>query len=97
MSAIPPNWLGSVIQSGGAQSRASADRAKIDSTQSKTTEPFQHDLIDAIQNGDSDSRTDSEAAGQGGQGRAWTDGEQPPDQMPEKDATEQAGGLDIEA
>jgi len=97
MSAIPPNWLGSIIQSSGAQSRAAADRSKADSAQSPTNAAFKHDLVDAIQNNDSDSRADSEGAGQGGEGRAWSDENAPPTDQPAKKDPKQGGGLDIEA
>jgi len=99
VSAIPPNWLGSIIQTQGAQERA---------TQAKSTEEakgtergaFSERLQDVIENADRDVEVYSDAEGTGSQGKPFseeeeqseeeTEQEQGPDQDP-------SSSLDIEA
>ncbi|MFN0134930.1 MAG: hypothetical protein ACKVS9_02305 [Phycisphaerae bacterium] len=73
MSAIPPTWLGSILQTGGAQQKSSVERAKADAAQSASGPSFGKDLINAIQTGDADNRPDADGTGNGGQGRAGDD------------------------
>lgn len=97
MSAIPPTWLGSILQTGGAQQKASVERAKADAAQSVSGPSFGKDLINAIQTGDADSRADADGTGNGGQGRA---SEGPADDSatpPPSFETQSGGSLDIQA
>lgn len=97
MSAIPPTWLGSILQSGGAQQKASVERAKSESAQQANTASFGHDLIDAIQTGDADNRPDADGTGNGGQGRS-SDSSTDPTDVAAADSTPPPGGsLDIQA
>lgn len=75
MSAIPPPLLGSILQSGAAQTRATDARrqeapAAID-RDSKST--FKADLIDLVGGNEHDASTSADAEGRGSQGRASSD------------------------
>jgi hypothetical protein len=92
MSAIPPNWLGSVAQTTGAQARAGADHAREAREQAnRITGEFTDTLSEAIEAADRDSQVYSDAEGSGSQGRA--DGnEEPP-----ATAEDEPPGLDLTA
>lgn len=96
MSAIPPNWLGSIIQSTGAQQRATASRA-AEGAAPGDKGGFADRLQDVIDSNDRDSQVYSDAEGAGSQGR-------PSDGSPDKSEDENAppaessgAGLDVEA
>jgi hypothetical protein len=99
MTTIPPNWLGSIIQSQGAQERAS--QAK-NAEEAKGTErgAFSDKLRDVIENNDRDVEVYSDAEGAGSQGSPFSEAE-PQDELDE--ATEEqeqpdtGAGLDLEA
>jgi hypothetical protein len=101
MAGIPPNWLGSIIQSQGAQQRAAADKAKQEASQTEGGgNSFSEKLQDVIEASDRDSQVYSDAEGQGSQGRP----SETPDESestPEENEDEQAGTgpshLDVEA
>lgn len=97
MSTIPPNWLGSIIQTQGAQERANQAKSAEDA---KGTErgAFSEKLQDVIENNDRDVEVYSDAEGTGSQGAPSSE----PEEEPKEDETadeedENAGSLDIEA
>ncbi len=98
MSAIPPNWLGSIIQSQGAQERAS--QAK-NAEEAKGTErgAFSEKLQDIIENTDRDVEVYSDAEGSGSQGNPFSEAEEEEEVERDESAEEQdgVGGLDVEA
>lgn len=100
MSAIPPNWLGSIIQTQGAQERTTQAKS---AEEAKGTErgAFSDKLQDVIENTDRDVEVYSDAEGAGSQGKPFSEAEEEPEEEEEEEeATEDqdaAGGLDIEA
>ena len=99
MAGIPPNWLGSIIQTQGAQQRAAANKAKEGASQSEGTGgEFADRLQDVIESSDRDSQVYSDAEGAGSQGRPFEGAEEESQQdTPEIDSEPQGGGLDVEA
>ena len=96
MSAIPPNWLASGIQSAGAQQRAAEAREK-DAAQARAAgAAFKHELVDVVENSERDGQVDSDAEGAGSQGKAFS---QQPDEQAPQDMPQSSGGpgLDIQA
>lgn len=93
MSTIPPNWLGSIIQTQGAQERANQAKNAEDA---KGTErgAFSEKLQDIIENNDRDVEVYSDAEGAGSQGAPFSEPEEEPQEDQED---ENAGTLDIEA
>jgi hypothetical protein len=71
MSAIPPNWLGSILGTPAAQGRAGADRAKSQADEAQQTggDAFADRLQNVIDEGDRDGQVYSDAEGTGSQGR----------------------------
>lgn len=99
MSGIPPNWLGSIIQTQGAQQRSAADKAKERASQAERAGEgsFADSLQDVIEATDRDSQVYADAEGQGHQGRP-SDGEEAENAAPPRDEeTPLTGGLDVEA
>ncbi len=103
MSTIPPNWLGSIIQTQGAQARSAADKNKEAGAAAERTDPtFAERLTSEIEASDRDSQVYSDAEGTGSQGRPF---ENPPDEEDTPPAADDAsdaahsagGGLDIQA
>jgi hypothetical protein len=98
MSSIPPNWLGGIIQSQGAQTRAVGERDREQTAQAeRTSDAFADKLQTAIENAGRDSQVYSDAEGAGSQGRPF---EAPPEnETPPADENDAgaAGGLDIQA
>ncbi len=100
MSTIPPNWLGSIIQSQGAQERATHAKS---AEQAKGTDraAFSEELQDIIENNDRDGEVFADAEGTGSQGSPFSE----PDEDLQDQADEEtnasgdssAPGLDIEA
>jgi hypothetical protein len=100
MSTIPPNWLGSIIQTQGAKARAAGDkqRENVAETERGAEGNFADKLQDVIENSDRDSQVYSDAEGGGSQGRPFEGAA--PDQKPtdaDADADSAAGGLDLQA
>ncbi len=97
MSAIPPNWLGSIIQAHGAQNQAAKARKKETTDQARRTEPFQDQLQEVIENTDRDSQVYSDAEGSGSQGRSSEEPEETTEQPEAQAPDEPTGGLDLTA
>ena len=100
MSTIPPNWLGSIIQTQGGQARAAGDKQKAEAAQTESAKEgsFADKLQDVIEETDRDSQVYSDAEGTGSQGSPFE--EAPDDQEPEAEAPEQdedLDGLDLQA
>jgi hypothetical protein len=101
MSAIPPNWLASILQSQGAQRRAAEAQAKESADAAGKADAFAQRLQDVIENSDRDSEVFADAEGSGGSGRDSTppDGQNDRDQAATGDS-EPSGpppGVDLEA
>lgn len=99
MSAIPPNWLGSIIQSQGAQERASQAKS---AEEAKGTErgAFSDRLRDVIENSDRDVEVYSDAEGAGSQGSPFSEAEEQAEldeEREEPEPPEAGAGLDLEA
>ncbi len=100
MSTIPPNWLGSIIQTQGAASRAVGQRQTEEAPQAERAAagPFASQLQDVIENTDRDTQVYADSEGTGSQGRPF---EQPAEQQePEcqqPDADQSPPGLDVQA
>lgn len=96
MAGIPPNWLGSVAQTAGAQSRAAVDKAREAANAAVNgTGNFVEKLQSVIESSDRDSQVYSDAEGAGSQGRTAEEEDQAetePDTPPDTGA-----GLDVEA
>lgn len=98
MSAIPPNWLGSIIQAHGAQNNAAKARHKETTDQTRRSEPFQDQLQEVIENADRDSQVYSDAEGSGSQGRSSEEPEtDAADESPGESDDERSAGLDVTA
>ncbi len=96
MSAIPPTFLGSLIQTHGAQQRESARKREAESADADRP-AFSRELTGAIENDDRDSQAYSDAEGSGGYARQRPD-EAPPDQDQTGAAPETpSGGIDLQA
>lgn len=96
MSTIPPNWLGSIIQSQGAQERAGQAKA-ADEAKGAERGAFSEKLLDVIENSDRDGEVYADAEGPGNQGSPFSesDEEAPTEDQVEEEST--GTGLDIEA
>lgn len=101
MSAIPPNPLGSIIQTQGAQQRAGTQAAREAGAQAERTgtDSFAANLQDVIETSDRDSQVYSDAEGAGSQGRPSEEQEEQAANPQAADETDPAasGGLDVEA
>lgn len=97
MSTIPPNWLGSIIQSQGAQDRSG--RAKgVEDAKGVDRAAFSERLQDVIENSDRDVEVYSDAEGTGSQGAPFSEPEEEqaePEQVADEEIA--SGTLDIEA
>jgi len=97
MSTIPPNWLGSIIQSQGAQERAGQAKS---AEEAKGTErgAFSDKLRDIIENTDRDVEVYSDAEGAGSQGSPFSEAEEQAEQDEStEEEQETEPGLDLEA
>ncbi len=97
MSAIPPNWLGSIVQTQGAHGRAAADKAaEVEAAAERADGSFAERLTNEIEASDRDSQVYSDAEGTGSQGRPFEQAasEEPEAETPEAD---ESGGLDVQA
>ena len=100
MSAIPPTWLGSIIQTQGAQKRAAEaqDAEKAAQAERAGAGSFADSLQDIIEASDRDSQVYADAEGAGSRGRPHEEPAEEEQTQPEgDDQNEQAGGLDVEA
>jgi hypothetical protein len=102
MTTIPPNWLGSIIQSQGAQERTGrAKDAEIAEEARRTGGgAFSEKLQDVIENNDRDVEVFSDAEGTGSQGTPFAESEE--EQLEKEDQNDDEDGdhptgLDIEA
>lgn len=77
MSAIPPGWLGSVIQTQGAQARAAGEKQASDDAGAERVGggSFADKLQDVIDETERDSQVYSDAEGTGSQGRPFESAE----------------------
>ena len=100
MSTIPPNWLGSIIQTQGAKARAAAEKQKEGAADAERVGEgsFADKLQDVIESNDRDSQVYSDAEGAGSQGRPF-EGPAPEEKPAPDDASPDsaAGGLDLQA
>ena len=97
MSGIPPAWLGSIIQTQGAEARAAGDKQAESAAESERAPgTFAEKLQDVIEETDRDSQVYADAEGTGSQGRPF---EEPAEQMPpdEPEAEEPGTALDVQA
>jgi hypothetical protein len=97
MSTIPPNWLGSIIQSQGAQERAGQAKS---AEEAKGTErgAFSDRLRDVIENSDRDVEVFSDAEGTGSQGAPFSEPEEQAEDVENpEDEEDTNAGLDLEA
>ncbi len=70
MSAIPPSWLGSIIQTQGGQAHAAEQKRQEGVSQAERVGgTFAEKLQDVIENSDRDSQVYADAEGKGSQGR----------------------------
>lgn len=67
MSTIPPNWLGSIIQTQGSQARAAEAKQKENAAAAERAGEagFAEKLQDVIENTDRDSQVYADAEGTG--------------------------------
>jgi hypothetical protein len=100
MTTIPPNWLGSVIQSQGAQDRAGQAKTTENAEETKRTGggAFSEKLQDVIENSDRDVEVYSDAEGTGSKGSPFEEPEEEQDKQEEEDEEQDTStSLDIEA
>ncbi len=97
-SIVPPNWLGSIIQTHGARARSVQEREQEGAAQTeREADVFAEKLRDAIDNTDRDGQVYADAEGAGSQGRPFESAGEPPP-SPTDDAGAQEGGhLDVQA
>lgn len=103
MSTIPPNWMGSIIQTQGAKASAAEQQQRQQSTQTDGTSggKFANQLQNVIEAADADSAVYEDAEGAGSQGRPFEGGE--PETEPESTESADEGGdeggpgLDLQA
>ena len=98
MSTIPPNWLGSVIQTQGAHARTAADKSQEAGAAAERTEASFAERLNEIEASDRDSQVYSDAEGTGSQGRPFENESSAEEQPPAAESTGPGtGGLDVEA
>jgi len=98
MTAIPPNWLGSIIQTQGAARRAGEQQAQESTAQTEgTRDSFAKDLQNVIENSDRDGQVYSDAEGTGSQGKPFEDAPAEPDTSPPDENEDNTPGLDLQA
>ena len=101
MSTIPPNWMGSVLQSHGAQDRAAEAKNKERTADAERAgkNGFSERLQDVIENTDRDTQIYADAEGTGSQGRPFSEEETEEEekQRDSADDDEGLGNLDVEA
>ena len=97
MTTIPPNWLGSIIQTQGAQERAGQAKSEEEAKGTQRGE-FSERLRDVIENSDRDVEVYSDAEGAGGQGGNFSEAEEDEQaEVRDAEADRLSNGLDLEA
>jgi hypothetical protein len=96
MTTIPPNWLGSIIQSQGAQERAGQAKNAEDAKGTERGE-FSDKLRDVIENNDRDVEVYSDAEGTGSQGSPFSESEEQPEEIETDEEENPDTHLDLEA
>jgi hypothetical protein len=98
MSTIPPNWLGSIIQTQGAKARAAGDKEKENAAEAERTgaDTFADKLQAVIGSGDRDTQVYSDAEGTGSQGRPFEPPAEEP-KAPDQDEDDGPDRLDLQA
>lgn len=103
MSALPPNLVGSILQSNVSQRQVSNIRNR-EETQRATADRQQTAAVDetdsTVETTDDDTQVHADAEGTGSQGRPFTqeEEEEKKDNQPEESADGQAGThIDLEA
>ncbi len=98
MTTIPPNWMGSIIQTQGAEKASAERKAKESAAESEQAGGFAEKLQNVIENNDRDSQVFSDAEGAGSQGHPFEEGaEGEPKQDETSPEEDDAGGLDVQA
>ena len=98
MSTIPPNWLGSIIQTQGAKARAAEEKQKADAAEAASEASFANKLQDVIASDDRDAQVYSDAEGAGSQGSPSEEDQEEQQQTdPENQDDHPASGLDLQA
>jgi hypothetical protein len=101
VSAIPPNWMASGIQSLDAQKRSTDAAARSAASDARAgSPPFSAELKDVIETSDRDAQVDVDGGGTGGQGRSHSDSGDSgtaPDQKHEQPDTPPSSRLDLTA
>ena len=101
MSAIPPNWMSSVIGAHGAQDRANVRKTQETADQADRSQGpnFRQNLQNVIDNSDRDGEVYEDSEGLGSQGRPFS--EESEEQAPKNESpageTETGGSLDVQA
>ena len=99
MSTIPPNWMGSILQSQGAQERAGQAKSAEEAKGAQRAD-FTDQLRDMIENSDHDAEVYSDAEGNGGgRGSPFSEPEEGDEvRAGDEEGTEaEGGGLDLQA
>jgi hypothetical protein len=99
MSAIPPNPLGSIIQTQGSQTHAAEQKRQESVSQAdRVGGTFAERLQDVIENTDRDSQVYADAEGTGSQGRPFEEAPGDENEQPAEPSEEEPpGGLDVQA
>ena len=94
MSAIPPNVIGSALQSGMAQQVQATEKDKADNAraQAARTGPGGAEDILEIEATDADTQVHTDAGGLGGQGRH----DAPSEEEPEAEAPQGPDGITVD-
>jgi hypothetical protein len=98
VSAIPPTWLGSIVQGHAAQTRAleQQDRESAEQARRSGSDSFTRGVQDVIHDVEGAEPSDPDASGAGGQGRAFLS-DVPEEQADQPRQETPQGRLDIQA
>ncbi len=97
-SIVPPNWLGSIIQTHGARARSVQEREQEGAAQSeREADVFAGKLRDAIDNTDRDGQVYADAEGAGSQGRPFEGAALEQPSVPDDADPDEGGHLDVQA
>lgn len=96
MSTIPTNWLGSIIQSQGAQERAGQAK-NVEEAKGGERADFSDRLRDIIENDDRDAEVYSDAEGSGGRGSPFSESDETEDKPGGATEDRESGNLDLQA
>lgn len=99
MAGIPPNWLGSIVQTQGAAQRSGEKKARESASASETagTGSFADNLQGIVGASDRDNQVYSDAEGAGSQGSPFEEGEPEAETPGDDEQRPPTGGLDVEA